>query len=262
MKIVPLVGAICSLTSGNPKIKTEGNKIRIMPHQTTVMAPFTKQKQMPKQTPNSSTEKLPNNNKGQGNSLAFLNACLRNCKTNSVLISDNACLASCVHKPVSINVIHCYCHFFSFRKIQRRHSFLELPTEELPPLWYLTTILLISQPCSIAHTFSSCTRYTSTRMIPYLSYTLIGLLASINVTAFAMMAVDKRRSTQNGTIERIPEGILFFLATAGGATGTYLAMHLLRHKTRKWYFQIGIPLLILQHAAILYCVWDTLHTTF
>lgn len=93
-------------------------------------------------------------------------------------------------------------------------------------------------------------------MTPYLTYTLIGLLASINATAFVVMAVDKRRSTQNGNIERIPEGILFFLAAAFGSVGIYLAMHLLRHKTRKWYFQIGIPLLIAQNTATVYILWN------
>ncbi|MBY0538417.1 DUF1294 domain-containing protein [Patescibacteria group bacterium] len=87
---------------------------------------------------------------------------------------------------------------------------------------------------------------------------LIVILAAINIFAFLVMANDKRKSIAPGNPDRIPEGILFFLATAGGSIGIYTAMILLRNKTRKWYFQIGIPLLILQNVATGYLVWQFL----
>jgi len=83
---------------------------------------------------------------------------------------------------------------------------------------------------------------------------LLAILAVINIFAFVVMANDKRKSAASGNPERIPESILFFLATAGGAIGIYIAMILLRHKTRKWYFQAGIPMLIIQNAAIGYVI--------
>ncbi len=85
---------------------------------------------------------------------------------------------------------------------------------------------------------------------------LIAILTAINIFAFVVMANDKRKSIASGNPDRISEGILFFLATAGGAVGIYTAMILLRHKTRKWYFQIGIPLLILQNIATGYVIWQ------
>jgi uncharacterized membrane protein YsdA (DUF1294 family) len=78
---------------------------------------------------------------------------------------------------------------------------------------------------------------------------LIGILALINVIAFVIMAKDKRTSMQGGNPERTPEGILFFLAAAFGGCGIYLGMQLFRHKTKKWYFQLGIPLLIAENLA-------------
>ena len=63
---------------------------------------------------------------------------------------------------------------------------------------------------------------------------------------------DKQKSRRSANANRTPEGMLFFLATIGGSIGIYAGMLLLRHKTRTWYFQIGIPLLILQQAALLY----------
>lgn len=83
--------------------------------------------------------------------------------------------------------------------------------------------------------------------------TLVLILLGIsNLFAFAITAKDKHTSTTGHHTDRIPEGFLFFLASAFGAIGVYAAMILFRHKTRKWYFQIGIPLLILQNLATLY----------
>jgi uncharacterized membrane protein YsdA (DUF1294 family) len=84
---------------------------------------------------------------------------------------------------------------------------------------------------------------------------LLVILAAINIFAFLVMVNDKRKSMTSGNPERTPEGILFFLATAGGSIGIYAAMILLRHKTRKWYFQVGIPLIILQNMSLLYMIW-------
>jgi uncharacterized membrane protein YsdA (DUF1294 family) len=48
--------------------------------------------------------------------------------------------------------------------------------------------------------------------------------------------------------------MLFFLATMFGSVGIYAGMMLIRHKSRKWYFIIGIPALILQNLATLYVI--------
>ncbi len=88
-----------------------------------------------------------------------------------------------------------------------------------------------------------------------LTYPIIGVLALINLVAFIVMADDKRRSIKGGATERIPEGVLFFLAAAFGSIGVYAGMFTLRHKTRKWYFLIGIPLLIIQNLTSLYLLW-------
>lgn len=82
---------------------------------------------------------------------------------------------------------------------------------------------------------------------------LLGLFALINGVAFVIMLWDKAQSMQRGT-ERISEGMLFFLATIFGSVGIYAGMILIRHKTRKWYFIIGIPLLIVENLATLYVV--------
>ena len=92
----------------------------------------------------------------------------------------------------------------------------------------------------------------------YYPQILLGILAIINIAAFIMMGNDKRKSMQGGNPERTPEGILFFAAGAFGATGIYLGMQVFRHKTKRWYFQLGIPLLIIENLATLYTIQQLL----
>jgi len=87
---------------------------------------------------------------------------------------------------------------------------------------------------------------------------LIGLFAFINLVALFVMGKDKRRAARGHNAERAPEGFMFFLATMFGSIGVFCGMFLFRHKTRKWYFQIGIPLLIVQNMATVYVVWKVL----
>lgn len=83
---------------------------------------------------------------------------------------------------------------------------------------------------------------------------IIGFFVVMNVLAFLIMSWDKSRSRKRGA-ERISEGMLFFMATIFGSVGVYLGMFYLRHKTQKWYFIIGIPLLIVQNCTLLYLVY-------
>ncbi len=86
------------------------------------------------------------------------------------------------------------------------------------------------------------------------AWLLLAIFIAINLLAFVIMLLDKAKSSQPGA-ERISEGQLFFLATAFGSLGIYAGMFAFRHKTRKWYFVIGIPLLFLQNTATLYLIY-------
>jgi len=76
----------------------------------------------------------------------------------------------------------------------------------------------------------------------------------INLLSFLMMLIDKVKSAKPGA-ERISEGLLFFMAAAFGSLGVYAGMFIFHHKNRKWYFLIGIPLIILQNLATLYLIY-------
>lgn len=65
------------------------------------------------------------------------------------------------------------------------------------------------------------------------------------------MWLDKRKAARHKW--RIPEKTLFLISIAGGSIGTWSGMYIFRHKTKHWYFVIGMPLiLILQIAAFVY----------
>lgn len=85
---------------------------------------------------------------------------------------------------------------------------------------------------------------------------LAALCILINMVAFLIMYADKIKS-RKANAPRISEGMLFFLATVLGSVGVYAGMFILRHKTQKWYFLIGIPLLMVQNVAFLYLVYLT-----
>lgn len=68
------------------------------------------------------------------------------------------------------------------------------------------------------------------------------------------MLIDKIKSADANS-RRISEGQLFFMAAAFGALGVYAGMFACRHKTRKWYFLIGIPLLIVQNLVFIFFLY-------
>ena len=86
-----------------------------------------------------------------------------------------------------------------------------------------------------------------------LLYLLLGYLVGINLLGFFLMSLDKRRAKRNRW--RISEVSLFLPAILGGSLGALLGMHLFHHKTRHWYFRLGLPAVLVLQAvlAILIC---------
>ena len=80
-----------------------------------------------------------------------------------------------------------------------------------------------------------------------MKYLLI-YLAIMNIAAFLVMGMDKSRARNQGW--RIPEKTLFLLSLLGGSLGSLAGMYLFRHKTRHWYFVIGMPLILVAHIVL------------
>ncbi len=82
----------------------------------------------------------------------------------------------------------------------------------------------------------------------------IAYYLGINLTGFALMGIDKKRAVRHAW--RISEAALFLAAFLGGALGSFLGMRYFHHKTRHWYFALGMPLIaLLQHLLILGVFW-------
>ena len=76
-----------------------------------------------------------------------------------------------------------------------------------------------------------------------LLYILYGYLIVMNLLLFILMARDKAAAQQK--TRRTPETTLLALAVLGGSLGGLLAMALLRHKSRKPAFRIGLPMILI-----------------
>ena len=74
-----------------------------------------------------------------------------------------------------------------------------------------------------------------------MKYAIIYLVV-INTVGFFMMFSDKQRAKNRAW--RIPEKTLFLIAIIGGSIGSIFGMWLFRHKTRHWYFVIGMPVIL------------------
>ena len=76
-------------------------------------------------------------------------------------------------------------------------------------------------------------------------------LFMMNVVTFLIMGYDKHEAKINQW--RVSEKALFLFCSFGGSIGGILGMYVFRHKTQKWYFKIGFPLiLIIQIAIVIY----------
>ena len=76
-----------------------------------------------------------------------------------------------------------------------------------------------------------------------------GYLLFMNLLAAVITAADKRKARKNKY--RVSESALLWIGALGGALGEYATMRSIRHKTRKKKFMVGLPLLMLLHAAMI-----------
>lgn len=88
-------------------------------------------------------------------------------------------------------------------------------------------------------------------LLPPVAIRLIyAVLIAINVIAFAVYGLDKKRAIHDEW--RIPEATLLTLAAACGSVGALFGMYTFRHKTRKPKFAYGVPALLAAHLALFY----------
>ncbi|MBO5371571.1 MAG: DUF1294 domain-containing protein [Lachnospiraceae bacterium] len=74
-------------------------------------------------------------------------------------------------------------------------------------------------------------------------------LVLINVIGLLLMGIDKLKAAHGQW--RIPEKTLFLCSILGGSVGTWAGMYLFRHKTKHWYFVVGMPLILVVQVVLL-----------
>lgn len=79
---------------------------------------------------------------------------------------------------------------------------------------------------------------------------LLIYLCVINFIAFVIYAIDKVNAAEHRTRIRILT--LLGIAFIGGSVGAILAMYLLHHKTKKDYFVVGVPLIMIMQIFVLF----------
>ena len=72
----------------------------------------------------------------------------------------------------------------------------------------------------------------------------------INFVSFAAFAVDKINACEGRSRIRIIT--LLGIAFAGGSIGAILGMYIFRHKTRVDYFTVGVPLIMIMQAVVIF----------
>ena len=78
---------------------------------------------------------------------------------------------------------------------------------------------------------------------------LVIYLIVMNIIGFFIMAIDKHKAKKHAW--RIPEKMLFLASLVGGSIGTWAGMYVFRHKTKHWYFVIGMPLILVLHVVLI-----------
>ena len=80
------------------------------------------------------------------------------------------------------------------------------------------------------------------------SYIFLCYLVIMNIIGLGVMRLDKSKARHHAW--RIPEKTLFLVSFLGGSIGIWAGMYLFRHKTRHWYFVVGVPVIVLLQAVI------------
>ena len=80
-------------------------------------------------------------------------------------------------------------------------------------------------------------------------------IAIISLVSIIVCIYDKRVSKKNRVELRVPEKRLLFFSAIGGSVAMYITMQIIRHKTKHVKFMLGIPVIIIIQAALIYALF-------
>ena len=83
---------------------------------------------------------------------------------------------------------------------------------------------------------------------------LLIYLAVVNILTIIVFGVDKMNAKSNR--QRVRSVTLLGLAFIGGSVGALIGMYGFHHKTKKAYFTVGVPLILLMQVVVLFYVMN------
>ena len=83
---------------------------------------------------------------------------------------------------------------------------------------------------------------------------LLIYLAVVNILTIIVFGVDKMNAKSNR--QRVRIVTLLGLAFIGGSVGSLIGMYVFHHKTKKAYFTVGVPLILLMQVVVLFYVMN------
>ncbi len=83
----------------------------------------------------------------------------------------------------------------------------------------------------------------------------LAYIAVISLISIVVCIYDKKISKKNRVELRTPEKTLLLLSALGGSVAMFITMLIIRHKTKHVKFMLGIPLIMIAQAGIVYLLF-------
>jgi uncharacterized membrane protein YsdA (DUF1294 family) len=80
----------------------------------------------------------------------------------------------------------------------------------------------------------------------------LAYIAIISLISVIVCIYDKKISRKNRVELRTPEKTLLLLSALGGSVAMFVTMLIIRHKTKHVKFMLGIPLIIIVQAGVIF----------
>jgi uncharacterized membrane protein YsdA (DUF1294 family) len=90
--------------------------------------------------------------------------------------------------------------------------------------------------------------------IPLFWLIFFAYIAVVSLCSIVVCIYDKKISKRNNVRLRIPEKSLFIWSAVGGSVAMYVTMRLIRHKTKHVSFMVGIPVIMILQAALIFAL--------
>ena len=72
---------------------------------------------------------------------------------------------------------------------------------------------------------------------------IVAYIVIVNIAAFCLYGIDKSAAIKQK--QRIPNRVLLLSAVIGGSLGALAGMYTFRHKTKKWYYTVTVPVVLM-----------------